>query len=85
MAWQSFLWFEENIAHIEEHGISQIDFEQVVNNPDEYSISHSSGLPCAFGYTQDGRYIVAVFEEVDEATVYPVTAYEVPEPGARNE
>jgi hypothetical protein len=81
MAWQFFLWFDDNLEHIEEHGISQEDFEHVVNHPDEFAVSHSSGLPCAFGYTLDGRYIVAVFEEIDNSTIYPVTAYEVPEPG----
>ena len=33
-----------------------------------------------FGYTPDGSYIVVVFEQIDEDTTYPVTAYEVPEP-----
>jgi uncharacterized DUF497 family protein len=84
MAWQHFLWTDENTAHVGEHGISTADFEYVVNNPDEYSVSHSSGLPCAFGYTPDGRYIIAVFEEIDDMTVYPVTAYEVPEPRRRS-
>jgi hypothetical protein len=37
-------------------------------------------LPVAWGYTSDGRYIIAVYEHVDELTVIPVTAYEVPEP-----
>jgi hypothetical protein len=32
------------------------------------------------GYTADGRYVMAVFEEIDEVTILPVTAYEVPEP-----
>jgi hypothetical protein len=29
------------------------------------------------GYTEDGRLIFVVYEEIDEVTVYPVTAYEV--------
>jgi hypothetical protein len=28
----------------------------------------------------DGRFIVVVYEEIDDDTVLPVTAYEVPEP-----
>jgi len=32
------------------------------------------------GYTADGRYVMAVYEELDEVTILPVTAYEVPEP-----
>jgi hypothetical protein len=29
------------------------------------------------GYTPDGRLIWVVYEEIDDVTVYPVTAYEV--------
>jgi hypothetical protein len=36
--------------------------------------------PAAWGYAEDGRYIIAVFDQLDEATLVPVTAYEVPEP-----
>ena len=44
--------------------------------------SNSSGLPCKFGYTSTGKYIIVIWEEShdDPRTVYPVTAYEVPEP-----
>jgi hypothetical protein len=38
-----------------------------------------------FGYTSAGRYIAVVFEVIDDEpiTIYPVTAYEVPEPRTR--
>jgi hypothetical protein len=42
--------------------------------------SSSSGRRVAFGYTSAGRYLMAAFDEIDEWTVYPVTAYDVPEP-----
>jgi hypothetical protein len=80
MAWQHFLWFDENIEHVAEHDLSPADVEHAMNHPDDYAVSHSSGLPCLFGYTSDGRYILVVYEEIDDRTVYPVTAYEVPEP-----
>jgi hypothetical protein len=63
-----------------EHGVSQDDFEGVVCNPVAKGYSRSSGLPAAWGYTSDGRYIMAVYEQLDDLTVLPVTAYEVPEP-----
>jgi hypothetical protein len=68
------------VDHLAEHGISQDDFEQVVCEPYGKGYSRSSGLPAVWGYTRDGRYIVAVYEELDELTILPVTAYEVPEP-----
>ena len=80
MAYYEFHWNEEVIEHIAEHGISQDDFEHVVCSPFSKGFSRSSGLPAAWGYTADGRYILAVYEELDEATLLPVTAYEVPEP-----
>ena len=80
MACLVFVWTDEIVDHIAEHGVSQDDFENVVCRPYSKGVSRSSGLPAAWGYTPDGRYIVAVYEELDEITILPVTAYEVPEP-----
>jgi hypothetical protein len=80
MAYIDFIWTDEIIAHLAEHGISQDDFEQVVCNPVSGGLSRSTGLPAVWGYTPAGRYIIAVYEQVDRLTVLPVTAYEVPEP-----
>jgi len=68
------------VEHFAEHGISPDDFEQLVCDPLTKGLSRSSGLPAVWGYTADGRYIIAVYEEIDEITILPVTAYEVPEP-----
>lgn len=75
-----FLWTDEIIEHIAEHGISPEEFEDIVCNPDRLGFSRSSGRPAAWGYTADGRYIIAVYEDLDELTIIPVTAYEVAEP-----
>ena len=80
MAYFEFHWTDENVVHIAEHGVSQDDFEYVVCSPDSKGYSRSSGLPVAWGYTPDGRYIMAVYEELDEIRLLPVTAYEVGEP-----
>jgi uncharacterized DUF497 family protein len=75
-----FLWTDEIVRHVAEHGISQEDFEHVACNPSSKGYSRSSGLPAAWGYTTDGRYVVVVYEELDHVTILPVTAYRVPEP-----
>ena len=49
----------------------------VLMDPVETGKSRSSKRPIAFGYTPDGRYICVVYEEIDEYTLYPVTAFEV--------
>lgn len=42
-------------------------------------LSRSSGLPVAFGHLMDGRLVIVVYRWVDQVTVQPITAYEVPE------
>jgi uncharacterized DUF497 family protein len=80
MPYYDFFWTDELITHLAEHDIDPRDFERVVMKPVDVDNSHSSGSPAAFGYTQDGRFIIAVYEYLDETTILPVTAYEVPEP-----
>ena len=80
MPFYEWIWTEEAIEHLQEHDVSPEDFEDVVCRPIGTGKSRSSGLPAAFGYTTDGRYIIAVYKMVDEMTVLPVTAYEVEEP-----
>ena len=56
------------------------DVEVVLNDPESEGVSKSSGRPCCFGYTDSHEYIIVVYEEVAGDSVYPVTAYHVPEP-----
>ena len=72
--------FTHAAATLAEHDITAKDFEAVVMNPADVRRSRSSDLPAAFGYTEDGRYIIAIYDLVDEMTILPVTAYEVREP-----
>jgi uncharacterized DUF497 family protein len=69
-----------NVWHIAEHGLTIEDVEFVLQNPTEEGASNSTGRPCCFGYTPGGEHIIVVYEQVDAETLYPVTAYEVPEP-----
>ena len=80
MAYYEFFWTAAIVAHVAEHGVSQNDFEHVFCQPTSKGYSRSSGLPAVWGYTADGRYIMAVYEVLDDMTILPVTAYEVPEP-----
>ena len=66
-----------NVEHIGEHGLTPEDVEEVMFNPVDRDVSRSSGLPIVFGFTPDGKYILVVYEQIDDATVYPVTAYDV--------
>jgi hypothetical protein len=66
-----------NVQHIAEHDITKEEVEEVLEAPEGIESSRSSGWPIAFGETSTGRIIAVVYEEIDEDTVYPVTAYEV--------
>ena len=68
-----------NVQHIAEHDLTKEEVEEVLQNPAGVTDSRSSGRPIAFGETSTGRLIAVVFEEIDDDSVRPVTAYEVEE------
>ena len=75
---------EGNVQHIAEHDVTPDEVEEVLNDrlsKDAYS--KSSGRPMTFGWTDAGRYLAVVWELVEEdpLMIYPVTAYDAPEPG----
>jgi len=51
----------------------------VLRNPTKHDFSRSSGRPMVFGYTPSGEYIAVAYDEWDDGTVYPVTAFCVEE------
>jgi uncharacterized DUF497 family protein len=66
-----------NVQHIAEHDVTKEEAEQVLLDPDSvFETSRSSGYPLAKGYTDAGRYLVVVYEKIDDASVRPITAYE---------
>ena len=83
MPFDSIIWDldddpDGNVQHCEEHGITKVEVEEVFQNATDADVSHSSGRPVVFGDTNAGRHVMVVYEEIDDDTVYPVTAYEVP-------
>ena len=80
MPYFHFIWNDDIIAHLAEHDLTPEDFEHVVSHADDVDKSKSSGHPAVWGYTQDGRYIIAIYEKLDDMTLVPRTAYEVAEP-----
>lgn len=81
MAYFDFLWLPRVLDKLAERGIPPEDVEDVIKFPETSGVSRSSGRPIAWGHTSDGRCILAVFDKLDEITVQPITAFEVPEPG----
>jgi hypothetical protein len=82
MPYYEIIWNDEpggNVDHIGDHDLVPEDVEEVIFNPVDHDVSRSSGLPIVFGFTADGRYIMVVYEQIDEVTIYPVTAFDVEE------
>ena len=82
MPYFDIIWNHEsggNVEHIAENGLSTEDIEAVLLNPVANDVSRSSGRPVALGFATDGRYIFVVYEQIDEMTLYPATAYVVGE------
>jgi len=83
MAFDAIIWDldedpEGNVAHCAEHGVSKEEVEEVFENVSDIDFSHSSGRPVVFGDTLGGRHLIVVIDVIDDDTVYPVTAYDVP-------
>jgi len=67
-----------NVQHCAEHGVTKEEVEEVLLNATDTDISQSSRRPVVFGDASTGRHLMVVYDEIDEDTIYPVTAYEVP-------
>jgi len=83
MPFDSIIWDldddpDGNVQHCAEHGVTKEEIEEVLQNATDGDISRSSSRPVVFGDTRSGRHLMVVYEEIDDDTVYPVTAYEVP-------
>jgi len=78
MTWIRVFWdFEAggNAEHIAEHGLDPDEVEHVLMHPEKGDVSRSSGRPMIVGRTPSGDRIAVVYEELNEDTVYPVTAF----------
>jgi hypothetical protein len=80
------VWDDEpggNVEHVAEHGLTPDEVDAVLLD-DLIPTAHSdsTGRPCKFGYTSTGKHIIVIWDELsdDPRLIYPVTAYEVPEP-----
>jgi uncharacterized DUF497 family protein len=83
MPFDSIIWDldndpDGNVEHCAEHDVTKDEVEEVFENVIDEDVSTSSGRPVVFGDTRAGRHLMGVYELIDDETVYPVTAYEVP-------
>lgn len=79
MPFLDFIWLDAVLVKLAEREISADEIEAIISHPEFADLSRSSGLPVAFRHLMDGRFVIAVYRWVDQVTVQPITAYEVPE------
>lgn len=72
-----FVWNDELIAYLAQHGVTPEEFEEVVLRSRSLRRSRSSERPIVFGPTSTGKFLACVFEYLNDEEVLPVTAYEV--------
>ena len=68
-----------NVQHLADHGVSREEFEEIIFHPHAFDRSRSTGRHIAIGETSTGRTLIVVFDELDDSTIYPITAYELEE------
>jgi uncharacterized DUF497 family protein len=88
MFYSSIIWDDENdpqgnVQHVAEHDLTVEDVEAVLAAPVSEGLSASTRFPAVWGHVPDGRFIIVVYEVIDEDTVRVITAYEVPLPKAK--
>ena len=78
MSWLRVFWDLEpggNAEHVAEHGLDLEDVEHVLMHPEKHRVSRASGRPMVFGHSPSGEYLAVVYEELDDDTVCPITAF----------
>jgi uncharacterized DUF497 family protein len=76
MPWWQIIWTDESISKVAEHGLTQDDVEQVMEDPTSIElVSRSTGRPLMVGRNRGGRELVVVFERLDDMTALIITAY----------
>jgi hypothetical protein len=79
MAFFDFIWVDSVVEKLAERDLSTDDIEAIIATPEGQDTSRSTGLPVAFGHLAGGRFVIVVYRWIDQATVQPITAYQLPE------
>ena len=80
------IWDDEpggNVEHVAANGLTPDEVDEILlDDTIPTARSAATDRPCKFGLTSTGKYIIVVWDELndDPRMIYPVTSYEVPEP-----
>jgi len=76
----TIIWDEQpggNAEHIADNFQTYEDVENVLSYPFEKTVSRRTGLPLWKGSNLAGDEVAVVFRWIEDATVYPVTAFRI--------
>ena len=66
-------WNEWNIEHIQKHGVSQDEVEDVCYSR-HFNIKSGKGKMALWGQTADGRYLIVILVIEEYGDYYPISA-----------
>ena len=76
---KDFEWDEDNIVHIEmRHGVTPGEAEQVFTENPHY-VRDKHGNYAALGPTEEGRYLVIIFEKKPKGVARVITGWDMEE------
>lgn len=76
-------WNEWNIEHIQRHGVSQNEVEEVCYSK-HFAIKSGRGKMALWGQTVDGRYLLVILVIEEYGDFYPISARGMEEKEKRN-
>ncbi len=76
-----FLWTDEILEHLAEHGIGREEFEHVVRYPYSQGTSRSSDLPCCWARRRTGDSLFAFTRKLTSCSSSPLPRMKSRAPG----
>lgn len=76
-------WDDENIEHVNKHGINPSEVEDVCFGP-HLAFPGKYGRHLVYGKTCHGKYILVVLEHLYKITFRPITSYPMSERDKKN-
>jgi hypothetical protein len=70
------IWTDRNLDKLAQHDVTPEEFEEAIANPARDTLSASSGRPAVYAFVR-GRLLFCVYDEIDDDTILPCTAYEI--------
>ncbi len=67
------IWDDQNLEHIAEHGVSDIEVEEVCYS-DVFVKRARNNTLAVYGQTENGRYLLVILGRRSKGVYYPVTA-----------